>query len=72
MEIDGKVIGVALLMAFLAIQIFTFLMVIILRYHFRAFSLPGDRRAGLLAKAVAFGSVAFLIASAFSVYRFLP
>ena len=43
-------------------QIIAFLFLLVIRYHFRAFSIPGDARAARLARLATQGAVAGCVA----------
>lgn len=57
-----------ILLAFLFIQIFSFGMVFVMRYHFRLFAVPDDRRTKTMLRLLIFGTLFFFFVALVLVY----
>ena len=56
---DPAVIKNAVLAILVFVQVLTLVLLVIIRYHFRLFALPGDRRARLIVNLMSLGALVF-------------
>jgi hypothetical protein len=64
-KVDMSIISIGAIAVFGLIQIFAVVMVVVVRYHFKLFSLPYDKRAKKLVNLITFGTIVLFLASGF-------
>lgn len=65
---DPAVIKNVILAVFIFVQVAAAALVIIIRYHFRLFALPGDRRARMIVNLMSLGAAAFFLVALWFFY----